>query len=257
MKVSPAHRIVSLAPGITELIYAVGAEQALVATIAYSDYPEAAKTIPRIGDAFHVDMEKLLALQPDLVLVWATGTPVTTIEQIKALGLRVETVEVQHLRDVAAALLQVGEFTGAQVRAHEQAQQFEKDIAALRQRYAGRPVLRTFIEINREPLYTVNGQHVLSEVLQLCGGDNVFAQLQQLAPAIGMESVLKTNPQVILSTEADVREVRQLWRDWPQIDAVRAQRIYAVSPDTTTRATPRLLQGAQEICAALEQARQP
>ena len=255
VRVSPAHRIVSLTPGLTELIYAVGAEQSLLATVEYSDYPEAAKKIPRIGDAFHVDMERLLALQPDLVLVWTTGTPTTTVEQIKALGLRVESIEVQHLSEVSASLLRIGELTGMQSRAQQAAQQFEQDMTALRAKYANATKLHTFVEVNQQPLYTVNGRHVLSEVLNLCGGENVFADLNQLAPAIGVEAVLKANPDVILSTEGSEAQIRQDWKAWPQLNAVKQAHIYAVSPDTTTRATPRLLQGAKDICEALQRAR--
>jgi iron complex transport system substrate-binding protein len=252
---APARRIVSLTPGLTELIYAVGAEASLLATVEYSDYPAAAKNIPRIGDAFHVDMERLLALQPDLVLVWTTGTPVTTVEQIKALGLRVESIEVQHLSEVSASLLRVGALTGTQARAQQAAQEFEQGVAALRAKYVGSTTLRTFVEVNQQPLYTVNGRHVISEVLGLCGGENVFADLNQLAPAIGVEAVLKTNPDVILSTEGTDAQIRQDWRAWPQLEAVKQAHIYAVSPDTTTRATPRLLQGARDICEALQRAR--
>jgi iron complex transport system substrate-binding protein len=252
---SPARRIVSLTPGLTELIYAVGAETSLLATVEYSDYPEAAKSIPRIGDAFHIDMERLLALKPDLVLAWTTGTPVTTVEQIKALGLRVESIEVQHLSEVGGSLLRIGELTGTQARAQQAAQEFEQGMAALRAKYADSTKLRTFVEVNRQPLYTVNGRHVLSEVLNLCGGENVFADLNQLAPAIGVEAVLKASPDVILSTEGSEQSVRQDWRAWQQLDAVKQARIYAVSPDTTTRATPRLLQGARDICEALQRAR--
>lgn len=251
----PARRIVSLTPGLTELIYAVGAERWLLATVEYADYPEAAKKIPRIGDAFRVDLEQLLALKPDLVLVWTSGTPATTVDQIKALGLRVESIEVQHLNEVGASLLRVGELTGMQTNAQAAAQAFEQGIQRLRTQYAGRSALRTFVEVSRQPLYTVNSNHVLSEALALCGGVNVFAELNQLAPSVAVEAVLNANPDVILSTEGTAEQVRQDWRVWPQISAVQQQRIYAVSPDTTTRATPRLLQGAAEICGALQQAR--
>lgn len=255
MRVSPARRIVSLAPGLTELIYAVGAEQSLVATVEYADYPQAAKQIPRVGDAFRVDMEKLLALKPDLVLVWTTGTPVTTVEQIKSLGLRVESIEVQHLSEVGAALTHIGELTGHQAQAQQAAQAFAQGVQDLRARYAQRPLLRVFVEVNRQPLYTVSGRHIISEVLGLCGGQNVFADLNQLAPVVGVESVINTNPDVILSTDGTVQQVRQDWQLWSQVKAVKQNHIYVVSPDTTTRATPRLLQGAQAVCDALEQAR--
>jgi iron complex transport system substrate-binding protein len=255
LSTTPARRIVSLTPGLTELIYAVGAEASLIATVEYADYPEAAKQIPRIGDAFRVDLEQLLALKPDLVLVWTSGTPTATVEQIKALGLRVESIEVQHLSEVGASLLRVGELTGRVPQAQRVATQFEQGIAALRTRYAGSRWLRTFITVNRQPLYTVNGLHVLSEVLALCGGVNVFAELNQLAPVIGVEAVLKADPEVILSTDGDVAQLQADWRPWPQLKAVRQGHLYAVSPDTTTRATPRLLQGAAAVCAALDQAR--
>lgn len=252
---APATRIVSLTPGLTELIYAIGAEQNLLATVDYADYPEAAKAIPRIGDAFRVDMEKLLALQPDLVLVWTSGTPAATVERIKALGLRVESIEVQQLSEVATAVLRVGELTGKQQQAQQAAQAFAQGIEALRVQYGRRKSLSVFVEVNRQPLYTVNGRHVISEVLGLCGGKNVFAELNQLAPVVGVEAVLKTNPDVILSTEGSVAEVRADWRVWPQVNAVKHNHIFVVSPDIITRATPRLLQGAQAICSALEQAR--
>ncbi len=254
-RAAPAQRIASLAPGLTELIYAVGAEHALLATVEYADYPAAAKQIPRVGDAFRVDMEKLLALKPDLVLVWTTGTPATTVEQIKTLGLRVESIEVQHLSDVGTALLRIGELTGRQAQAQQAAQAFAQGVQTLRDRYAQRAPLRVFVQVNREPLYTVNGRHVISEVLSLCGGHNVFADLNQLAPVVGVEAVLNANPDVILSTDGTLQQVRQDWRLWPHIKAVKQNHVYVVSPDTTTRATPRLLQGAAAVCSVLEQAR--
>ncbi|MGC3979787.1 MAG: cobalamin-binding protein [Steroidobacteraceae bacterium] len=251
-----AQRIVSLAPGLTELIYAVGAESNLLATVEWSDYPEAAKQVPRIGDAFRVDLEKLLALKPDLVLAWTSGTPATTVASIKALGLRVESIDAEHLADIGGSLLRVGELTGKTAQAQQAAQQFEQGIEQLRAQYAGVRQLSTFIEVNRQPLYTVNGRHVLSEAVNLCGGSNVFADLNQLAPVIGVEAVLKADPEVILSTDGTLAENQKDWQSWPQLRASK-QHVYAVSPDTTTRATPRLLQGAQEICAALQQARTP
>jgi iron complex transport system substrate-binding protein len=250
-----ARRIVSLTPGITELIYAVGAEQWLVATVEHADYPEAAKQLPRVGDAFRVDMEKLLSLKPDLVLVWTSGTPATTVEQIKALGLRVESIEAQRLNEVSASLLRIGELTGMQVNAQQSARHFLQGIAELQRRYKHRQPLSVFLEVNRRPLYTVNGQHVLSEVLTLCGGRNVFAALNQLAPVVSVEAVLKADPEVILSTDGTVQQLQADWQTWRQLRAVQNQHMYAVSPDTTTRATPRLLAGATEICQMLDVAR--
>jgi iron complex transport system substrate-binding protein len=200
-------------------------------------------------------MEALLALHPDLVLAWTSGTPTMTVEHIKALGLRVVSMDMQHMSDISATLLRIGELTGKQAKAQQAAQTFAAGVQALRTQYAGREALRVFVEVNRQPLYTVNGQHIISEALGLCGGINVFADLNQLAPVVGVESVLKLNPDVILSTDGDAQQLRQDWQAWRQLNAVKQQHIYAVSPDTTTRATPRLLQGAREICQALQRAR--
>ncbi|MGD9841526.1 MAG: cobalamin-binding protein [Steroidobacteraceae bacterium] len=253
--ITPARRIVSLTPGLTELIYAIGAEQWLLATVEYADYPDAAKHIPRVGDAFRVDMEKLLSLKPDLVLVWTSGTPATTVAQIKALGLRVESIEVRQIDEVGTSLLRLGELTGMQDNAWQAADAFTHSMQALKTQYQDRTPLDVFVEVSRQPLYTVNGQHVLSEVLTLCGGRNVFADLSQLAPVIGVEAVLQANPDAILSTEGTVQQVQSDWRKWSQLKAVQQQHIYVVSPDTTTRATPRLVQGVRDVCMALEQAR--
>ncbi len=253
--VVPVQRIISLAPGITELIYAVGAEQSLLATVDYADFPEAAKKIPRVGDAFRVDMEKLLALKPDLVLTWTSGTPSTTVEQIRALGMRVESMEVKHLSEVSDSLIRIGELTGMQVNARHAASEFKSGISELQSRYRGRRIMSVFVEVNSQPLYTVSGQHVLSEVLQVCGGRNVLAGLNQLAPIVSTEAVIQANPDVIISTEGTVRQLQQEWQGWSQLTAVKQNHLYVVSSDTTTRATPRLLQGTKEVCEALDRAR--
>ena len=251
-----ALRIVSLAPGLTELVYAIGAEQFLVATVEYSDYPAAARHIPRVGDAFRIDMEKLLALKPDIVLAWTSGTTATKVDEIKALGLRVESLDVQHISEISESLLKIGEITGMQRNAKYAADMFEREISELRAQYQKRSPVSVFVEVNSHPVYTVNGKHGLSEVLELCGGRNVFTDLNQLAPIVGVEAVLKTNPEVIVSTEGALEQLQQEWQPWPELKAVKKQHLFVVSPDTTTRATPRLAQGAKEVCQALDRARE-
>lgn len=251
---APAKRIVTLAPNLTELVFAVGAGERIVGTVMYSDYPDAARRIPRVGDAFRVDSERVLALRPDLVLAWASGTPQAVIDNLKALGLRVVTLEVSHLAQVSGALRELGALMDLK-NAAGIANEFERDIAALRTQYAGRKRLRVFIEVDRQPLFTVNGQHVISEVVALCGGDNVFADLPQLAPSVGVEAVLEKNPQVILGSVIDAASLRADWAQWPNLSAVRLAQVYAVNPDIVNRATPRLAQGASEVCKVLDRAR--
>jgi iron complex transport system substrate-binding protein len=248
-------RIISLAPNLTELAYAAGAGATLVGTVEYSDYPDAARALPRVGDAWRVDPERVLALKPDLVLAWASGTPVDTITRLESLGLRVVSIPTYRLADVAAALRTIGKIAGTSAVAEASATAFDASVRQLRADHAGAPVVSVFIEIDDEPLFTVNGRHVISEIVELCGGRNVFAELPQLAPPVSLEAVLARDPQVILSTDDTIADPLALWLRWTRIAAVRDGTIYSMSSDTLTRATPRLADGAREVCAALDDAR--
>jgi len=248
-------RIVSLAPSLTEVAYAAGAGAALVGTVEYSDYPAEARLLPRVGDGWSVDVERVLALRPDVVLAWASGTPQTTIERLEAVGLRVVTVPTFRLADVPAALRLVGRLAGTPALAEDAARRFDDEVDRLRRQHAGAHVLTVFIQIDDQPLFTVGGRHVLSEVVELCGGRNVFAGLTQVAPQVDVEAVLARDPQVILSTDDTVADPAAMWRRWPQLKSVRAATIYPLPSDLVARATPRLAQGVAATCGALDDAR--
>lgn len=252
---APRPRIVSLAPNLTEIAYAAGAGDAIVGTVEYSDYPAAARKLPRVGDAWRVDMERVLALHPDVVLVWPSGTPEAVIGQLRKLGLKVESVPTYRLADVPVALRRIGALAGSAALAEQAARAFEKDVAAQRAGHAQSTVLSVFIEIDDEPVYTVNGEHVISEVVQLCGGRNVFAKLPQIAPAIALESVLEANPDVIVSTDDTIADPYALWARWPRLTAVKSRTVYSLPSDFVARATPRLADGVRATCAALDDAR--
>ena len=248
-------RIVSLAPNVTELAYAAGAGGTLVGTVEYSDYPAAARELPRVGDAWRVDVERVLALRPDLVLSWASGTPEDTVARLRSMGLHVVPIETFRLADVSAALRTIGRIAGTVQVADAAARRYEDAVRSLRASHADVRRLSVFIEIDDEPLYTVNGRHVISEVVDLCGGSNVFADLPQLAPPVAIEAVLARDPEVILSTDDTISDPAALWRRWSGMKAVKAGSIYSMSSDTLTRSTPRLAIGAGEVCAALDDAR--
>lgn len=248
-------RIVSLAPHLTELVFAAGAGETLVGTVAYSDYPAQALDIERIGDAWRVDLERLVALQPDLVLAWPSGTPEQTLQRLDASGLDVVLLPTDRLADVAAALRRIGELTGRAAEAGAAASRFEAGVDALRERHAADPVVSVFVQLDDQPLYTINGRHLISEVVELCGGRNVFGELPQLAPAVSLESVLARDPQVILTTDDTIADPRRAWSRWQGMRAVRAGTIYAVPADTVSRATPRLIEGIAAVCEALAAAR--
>jgi len=246
-------RIVSLAPHLTELAYAAGAGGALVGTVEYSDFPPAARQLPRIGDAWRVDMERVLALHPDLVLSWPSGTPDAVVEQLHHLGLKVVAVPTYRLADISAALRRIGVLAGSVPVAERAAQAFERDVAELRAAHALAAPLTVFIQIDNGPLYTVNGRHVISEVVELCGGRNVFASLPEIASPVSVEAVLAKDPQVILSAASG--DPAAQWSRWRRLSAVRAATVYSLPPDLIARATPRLAQGAHATCHALDDAR--
>jgi iron complex transport system substrate-binding protein len=248
-------RIVSLAPSLTEIAYAAGAGPALVGTVEYSDYPAEARRLPRVGDGWSVDVERVLALRPEVVLAWSSGTPQATIERLEAVGLRVVTVPTFRLADVPTALRLVGRLAGTPAVAEEAAKRFDDEVDRLRRRHASASILTVFIQIDDQPLFTVGGRHVLSEVVELCGGRNVFADLAQVAPQVDVEAVLARDPQVILSTDDTVADPAAMWRRWPQLTSVRAATIYPLPSDLVARATPRLAQGVAATCRALDDAR--
>jgi iron complex transport system substrate-binding protein len=253
---APPQRIVSLAPHLTELAFTAGAGERVVATVEYSDHPDAARSIPRIGDAFRVDLERLLALRPDVVLVWESGNPAPTIERIRALHLPVVSFQTQRLADVATVLRQIGRLAGTSAVADRAADDYERRIQELRDLYRDRTRVQVFVEVDDRPLYTVNGQHIISEIVELCGGRNVFAELNELAPAISIEAVIAANPQAIISTDDTVPDAAAEWSRWRHIEAVRTKNVYTLRSDDIARATTRLTVAAEAVCRTLDTARQ-
>ena len=253
---APPQRIVSLAPHLTELAFTAGAGDRIVATVEYSDHPAAARTIPRIGDAFRVDLERLVALRPDAVLVWESGNPAPTIERIRALKLPVVAFRTQRLEHVATALREIGRLAGTSEVAERAAADYERRIQELRDSYRNRTPLRVFIEVDDRPLYTVNGKQIISEIVELCGGRNVFADLNELAPAIGIEVVIAANPQAIISTDDTVPDAAAEWSRWRHIEAVRTGNVYTLRSDDIARATTRLTVAAEAVCRTLDTARE-
>lgn len=253
----PPRRIVSLSPHITELLFAVGAGDALVGVDAWSDYPPAARLIPRVGDVFALDVERLLSLKPDLVLYWESGTPRQQQEQLRMLNLPLMGTEQRHLTDIETALVDFGRLTGHARQGREAAAKFRATRLALIARYANRPRLRVFYQVWDRPLYTLTGEHVVNEALEICGGINVFAGLSGLAPAVDVEAVLARNPDVIIVAATGPEGERQVraWDRFPTLSAVKTHRLYMLDPNLLNRMTPRILDGVESLCKALDQAR--
>jgi len=253
----PAVRIVSLAPHITENLFAIGAGGRIVATVDFSDYPPAAQKIPRLGNHTRIDLEALLTYQPDLVIAWKDGNPPALIDQLRALGLPIYVSQSVHIESLADELERYGQLTGQPGAGDDAAHRFRQRLADLNSRYAKKPTVRVFYEIWNRPLMTVGGTQVISEVIRLCGGENIFGHLRTLVPTVSIESVLAAKPEAIVTADPSDSQPQWLnaWKQWPQLPAVARGNLFHIHPDLMQRHTPRLLEGAEQLCTQLDEAR--
>ncbi len=255
---APAQRIVSLAPHVTENLFAIGVGERIVGTVDYSDYPEAAKKIPRIGGYSRLDLEAVAALRPDLVVAWQTGNNEAQMDKLRALGIPVLLTQSNRIEDVAASLERLGEATGTGAAARASAHAYRARVAALRTRYGSQPSVRTFYEVWHQPLTTIGGSQIISDAIRLCGGENIFAGLTSMAPKVGAEAVVAADPEAIVASgmgEARPEWLDQ-WRQWRAMTAVARNNLFFIPPALIQRHTPRLLDGAEMLCKHLETARE-
>ena len=196
---APAQRVISLAPHVTELLYAAGGGAKMVGAVSYSDYPPEAKQLPRVGDNKALDLERIVALKPDLIVVWRHGNAQRQLDRLRELHVPLFFSEPHHLDDVAVSLTKLGQLLGTSPTADAAAAAYRPDIARLRTQYANRPPVSVFYQVWDQPLMTLNGEHMVSDVIALCGGRNVFAKLEPLVPTVSTEAVLAANPEAIVT----------------------------------------------------------
>lgn len=254
---SPPERIVTLAPHLAELAWAAGAGEKLVGVSAHSDHPPAVEELPVVGDAFVVDQEQLALLAPDVILAWQSGTPAHVVDELRNRGYRVAVVRTRGLDDIRVALARIGELAGNEAAAGRAVREFDERIAALQQRWAGATPIRVFYQVSRRPVYTVNGDHYVSDLIGVCGGVNVFAELANLAPVVTEEAVLERDPEVLLAPGVPGEEdVFSNWQRWSTLAANRYGNHFLVPGDLAGRASPRLTEAGRSICEALQQGRE-
>jgi iron complex transport system substrate-binding protein len=252
----PAERVIALAPSLAELAFAAGAGGRLVGVARFSDFPAAARAIPQVGDAARVDFERIVALKPDLVLAWKSGNSAADVERLEGLGYPAFVAEPVRLADIPRVLHAIGVLAGSSPAAARAAGHFARDIDALRIRHAQARVVRVFYLIWHRPLLTVSGAHMIGDVIALCGGENVFADARVLTPPVTLEAVIAARPEVILggASAGGEKEFARQWRasSMPPLTGLPA---YYINPDTIQRQTPRIVEGAKAVCAALEEVR--
>lgn len=255
---APARRIISLAPHLTEQLFALDAGARIVGTVAYSDHPRAALALPRVGDHAQLDLERIVALRPDLIVAWASGNSTAQVQRLVDLGLPVYRSEARDFGAIAGNLRRLGALIGDPAAGQREAAAFEAALTALRARYAQRRELRVFYQIWHQPLLTVSRHHLISQALTLCGARNVFAGLETLTPQVDEEAVWAARPDVVVtgSVEPDgSADHLDRWRDRHALRASTALRLVVVNPDTLHRASSRVVLGAAELCEKLDAVR--
>jgi len=252
-----AQRIVSLAPHATELLFAAGAGTRVVGVSAFSDYPLPARTLPRISAGVRLDLERVLALKPDLAVGWRGGNSRTDLDALQAQGIPVFIAEPQRLDRLPETLVNLGRLAGSTKQAEAAARKFRERLGALRRQQSGKAPVRVLLQISVQPLMTLGYRHMAHEVLTVCGGRNLFAASEQLAREISAEVVLVENPDAVLYSDSlgTPEAVKDWWQERIDLHAVRKGRLYPIPADLILRQTPRVLDGAEQLCARLDAAR--
>lgn len=258
----PVKRIVSLMPHATELLFEVGAGAQVVGAVKYSDYPEAAKNIPRVGGYSALNIEAIVALQPDLLIAWPEGNRNRELDRLKALGLPILVSDPREFNDIANALTLYGKVTGKDAQAKKAVTAFNKKLNYLRSTYSieensSQEKISVFYQVWNSPLMTQNGITFISRAIEVCGGENIFADLPMTNPQVSIESILVQDPQVIVASGMGEARPEWLddWRQYTTLQAVQKNQLYHILPELFQRPTSRFLVGTQQLCEAMQEAR--
>ncbi len=252
--VEAEERIISLAPHITELLFSVGAGNEVVGVMSFSNYPEAANSIPIIGSHDKLNYEQIISLQPTLAVGWQGGNSSDAMDRLRDLGIRVESYAPHTLEDVGESLRWIGEISGHKEEGEAAAQNYFNRLEALREMHLSHPGISVYYQIWHEPQLTVNGKHLITDVIQMCGGSNIFSDAIPLVPKVSMESILQRNPEVIVMAGVPGEQPERInrWQRWTALDAVQKDNLFEVHPDLLHRHSARILDGAEALCSALD-----
>ncbi|QBZ82984.1 Vitamin B12-binding protein [Hydrogenovibrio crunogenus] len=255
---APYERVITLSPHLTEMVYSAGAGSKLVGAIAYSNYPASAKTLPIVGTYNALNLEKIIQLKPDLILAWQSSNQSKVLERLQQLGFKVELFEPRKLSDIPRDIKRIGTLLNTSQIADALANRLMSTLTTVKRQYQELTKIRFFYQIWDDPMMTVNGQVFISQAIETCGAENIFAQQKILAPEVDTESVLKRNPDVILlGGETAVQKTwYQNWLKWPQINAVKNKQIYLINTNHFQRPTARLIHHLPDLCQRIHNARQ-
>jgi len=253
----PAKRIVALAPHIVENVYSAGAGAQLVGVVAHSNYPAEALTLPIVGGYEQTNHEKIIELNPDLIIGWETGNSHSSLNRLRELGYPIYVDQPNNLKDVAKSVRDIGILSGNVELANKAADEYLETLSKMRSKYQDVASLTVFYQVWNSPLHTINGKHIISDAINICGGNNIYADEFAVSPVVNIESVLDRNPDAIIAGGMSSARPEWLddWKAWPSLKAVSNDNLFFVNPDHIQRHTVRLLLGLESICSQLDQAR--
>lgn len=257
-----AKRVITLSPHLTEIVDAAGGTSQLVSVSAFSNFPESVKKLPITSDARSIDLEKMKQLKPDLIIYWRGGTPETQIESIQKIfahSAQIIFVEPKKLNDIATDIEKLGQLFGTSALAQKNAASFRSEVAQLKKKYhnAQKRKVRVFYQVWAQPLMTLNHDHLISDIIELCGGAQLFAKEKLLVPTVSKEAVVKANPEIIF-TAVDAKQMKTDWTMWqsiPQLAATQKKAFIEIDADTISRPSQRVLSGALKICSEIDKIR--
>ncbi|WP_435929137.1 vitamin B12 ABC transporter substrate-binding protein BtuF [Dryocola sp. BD613] len=240
-----APRVISLSPGNTELAFAAGITP--VAVSAWSDYPQEAKKLEQVANWQGMNLERIVALKPDVVLAWRAGNAERQVNQLAALGIKIVWLDPTTIEEVVAALRQLGKYSPTPETANEAADKLAADFRSLKSRYAQTAKKKVFLQFGQHPLFTSGKDSLQNEILTLCGGENIFADSRVPWPQVSREQVLTRKPEAIIITgdAGDIPPVQQFWQTQLAIPVI------AINDDWFSRSGPRIILAAKQLCTEL------
>ena len=254
---NPAESIVTLAPNLAELVFAAGAGERLTAVVEYSNFPKEVNQLPRVGDAFRIDLERIMELSPDLVIAWQSGNPPGALQKLEQLGLAVWRIEITRPEQIASSVEQISIAAGTAAHGQVVAGQLRDRLQKLKKTNADKAPVSFFYQVSHRPLFTVNGQHIISRGLELCAASNIFSELTTLAPQVSREALVAADPQVMIAPQVEGDPLDpEAWRAWPGLQAGTHRALLYVPADEISQATPRMLDSREWACELLNPVRQ-
>ncbi len=252
----PAQRIISLAPSLTELLFVAGAGNRIKGVSEYSDHPPQAQGLPIVGRYDLLDMEAIVGFNPDLIVAWRSGNPQAAVQRLIDLGFNVYIAEPRTLLSIAEQIEKFAKLAGTQDTGEAASRYFREQLEALRSRYRDSARVSVFYQVWNEPLISVGGDELINDIIELCGGRNIFDDLG-LAPKISVEAVLERDPALIIASGMDIARPEWLdeWRRWPQLQAVANDALFFIPPDLVQRHSLRVLSGALQMCSQIDSVR--